>query len=260
MAKKYKVSVEAALKKFTASEQFRQHLRSGQYLYVEKRVCINHPKYVQWIDAEASLTDYAREHQDECCLHLGIFPKKTSDQRVNHRVTGIRGGSHLVLHQRQSCRKFRYYKSCPPISQMPIQRLTKGSRAVIVLAESLPNNFTQMLDKLIESKNMTEEDLAESSSLSEKTIQRLRNHEPKSVTLETVLQLCIGLHLHPILSEYLLRAAGQHFMDTRLHTMYKFLLYTCYDYSVETCNDLLESQGFPVLGKTKKFLPSQDTP
>ena len=88
MAKEYKVSLEVALKKFAASEQFRQHLRSGQYLYVEKRICLNQPKYIHWDAAAVSLTDYAREHQDECCLSPRAFAskvqktKKTGDRFV----------------------------------------------------------------------------------------------------------------------------------------------------------------------------------
>lgn len=252
MAKRHRVSVETALNRLVSSELFSQQLKSGRYIYVERRICLNQPEYIQWDGPMASLTAYAREHQDECCLLPSNYFKKRykskrfavstprSEPRIAHRYAPTK------------CFKVHAYKKHELYRSDHLQRFIKSSRSVTVLAESLPNNFSQMLDKLIESKNMAEEDLAESASLSEKTIQRLRNHEPKSVTLETVLQLCIGLHLHPILSEYLLRAAGQHFMDSKLHTMYKFLLYTCYDYSVEVCNELLESQGFPILGKSKK--------
>lgn len=250
MAKRHRVNVETALNRLVSSELFSQQLKSGQYIYAERRICLNQPKYIQWDGTMASLTAYAREHQDECCLLLSDYPKKKCDQHVTFRSRS----KFRVVQQKPILRCRCWCLSMPSLKRSAhFQRLTKNIAAVTVLTESLPNNFSQMLDKLIESKGMTEEDLAESSRLSVKTIQRLRNHEPKSVTLETVLQLCIGLHLHPILSEYLLRAAGQHFMDTKLHTMYKFLLYTCYEYPVETCNDLLESQGLPVLGKNKNY-------
>lgn len=244
MAKRHRVNIETALNRLVSSELFSQQLKSGRYIYAERRICLNQPKYIQWDGTMASLTAYAREHQDECCLLLSDYPKKKCDQRV-----AFTSRSKCRVALRCRCFKMRAYNKPAHNRVAHFQRLTKSIDTVTVLTESLPNNFSQMLDKLIESKGVTEEDLAESSRLSVKTIQRLRNHEPKSVTLETVLQLCIGLHLHPILSEYLLRAAGQRFMDTKLHTMYKFLLYTCYEYPVETCNDLLESQGLPVLGK-----------
>lgn len=174
-----------------------------------------------------------------------IFEKGRNDDHhttiLNDYKISIENGHYIIIEE------------CYEISSSThIQKLTETSSALVSLVESLPTNFTQMLDKLIESKNVTEENLAEESNVSVKTIQRLRHHDPKGVTLEKILQICIGLHLHPILSEYLLRAAGQHFMDTKLHTMYKFLLYTCYNGSVEECNELLKKQGFPALGKAKK--------
>ena len=253
MSKRYRVSLETALEKLTSSELFGRQLKSGRYIYAEKRICLNQPQYIRWNDTVALLTDYAWEHQDECCLTPNdSTPKVQTGKNAKDRgVVHAYGGSPYVARQRRRTVRCYRCKRCRPKREIFIRRLANTSRTVAVLAESLPNNFSQMLDKLIESKGVTEEELAESANLSVKTIQRLRNHEPKSVTLETVLQLCIGLHLHPILSEYLLRAAGQRFMDTKLHTMYKFLLYTCYEYPVETCNDLLESQGLPVLGKNK---------
>lgn len=250
MAKRHRISIETALNRLTSSGLFRQQLKSGRYIYAEKRICLNAPQYIQWNGSVASLTDYAWQHQGECCLIPETSPKKEIDPCVVRTPRSNSRALHRYITGR--CFKMRAYR-VPGLKRPPnFQRLTKSLDTVTDLAESLPNNFSQMLDKLIKSKGMTEEDLAESSNLSEKTIQRLRNHEPKRVTLETVLQLCIGLHLHPVLSEYLLRAAGQHFMDTKLHTMYKFLLYTCYEYPVEACNELLESQGFPILGKPQK--------
>ncbi|HHX23538.1 MAG TPA: helix-turn-helix domain-containing protein, partial [Thermoanaerobacterales bacterium] len=76
----------------------------------------------------------------------------------------------------------------------------------------LPLTFSGTLNALIDCSGMTEEKLAEAASISEKTIQRLRNDEPDNVTIETVVQLSIGMQLPPVLSSCLLKASGKSFM------------------------------------------------
>lgn len=243
MFKRYEIDVTDALKEYKSSEQFMRQLGSGRYAYVEKHFCLNLPKYIKWDAAAATLTDYAREHKDECCLSF---------------ITIVTGGwacdqnrDSLGFVIQPSVSDPEYHDNPTQVPEH-IKQFAEVSNAVMSLAGELPNNFPKMLDKLIASKGVKEEDLAWESNLSEKTIQRLRHHDQKRIELETVIQLCLGLHLHPILSGYLLRAAGQQFMDTNLHNMYKFLLCSCYEYSVGDCNALLTAQNFPTLGKTKK--------
>ena len=95
---------------------------------------------------------------------------------------------------------------------------------MLAIMKVLPMNFSGTLDALIKWVDMTEKELAEASALSEKTIQRLRNNEPCKVSLETVMQLCIGMKLPPPISSCLLKASGNNFMMTELHMMYQFLL------------------------------------
>lgn len=245
MFKKYEIDVAAALREWQSSEQFKRRLGSGRYAYVEKRFCLNQPKYIDWGKTIATLTPYAREHEDECCLQF---------------FTMVTGGWACDQDRDKPTYSFMTtptvtdpeYRDQPGKIHEHILQYADISKAVMSLASELPNNFPKMLDKLIKNKGIKEEDLAESAYLSEKTIQRLRHDDTKGVTLETVVQLCIGLHLHPVLSGYLLRASGQNFADNNLHNMYRFLLYSCYDYSVEDCNTLLTEQKLPTLGKAKK--------
>jgi len=99
---------------------------------------------------------------------------------------------------------------------------------------------------------MTEEELAWEAGLSEKTIQRLRNQEPDSVTIETVVQLCIGMQLPPQLSSILMRCSGNSFMMTEQHIMYQFLLNSCYTSTLDECNEMLESQNLKPLGRKNR--------
>lgn len=195
--RKYEIGLSDVVKAYTASELFRQRLSTGQYIYAENHFCLNLPKYIKWDATTAILTDYAREHKDECCLSF---------------ITVVTGG--WACDQKPGMMGFATQTSVsdPEYQDNPsqtehIKELAEESNALMSLAGKLPNNFPEMLHELIGAKGVKEEDLAAASKLSEKTIQRLRHHEQKRIELETVIQLCIGLHLHPILSGYLLRAA-----------------------------------------------------
>lgn len=142
------------------------------------------------------------------------------------------------------------YQDDPPLTQAHIEIFAERLKSVNALAKKMPRDLSEMIKKLMKDKGIKEEDLAARSGLSEKTIQRLRNQKIVP-TIETMMQLCIGLQLDPILSEYLMQAAGVRFMDSELHRAYKVLLDTYYLYSVEYCNSLLKDQKLPTLGKAK---------
>ena len=99
---------------------------------------------------------------------------------------------------------------------------------------------------------MTIEALAEASEISEKTIQRLRYNEPDNVSIESVVQLCIGMQLEPMLSDYLLKSSGKSLMMTAQHTMYYFLLHSYYIHSIYECNEMLADQNLKLLGRKNR--------
>lgn len=62
---------------------------------------------------------------------------------------------------------------------------------------NLPYDFGDALKLLMEEREITVEQLAETSGLSEKTISRLRSGENKP-SLPTVIAICIGLSLRSV--------------------------------------------------------------
>ena len=71
------------------------------------------------------------------------------------------------------------------------------------------------------------------------------------VDMGTVISMCIGFKLSPILTDRLLQSAGLAFrLDNPEHLAYLLLLEYCMDYSIEPCNKILEKLGIP---KTKRL-------
>lgn len=106
----------------------------------------------------------------------------------------------------------------------------------------LPGSFSGSLKSHMERKGYTEELLAQESWVSLSTIKQYRQKEEKEKTLKTVTALCIGLHLHPWLTEDLLRKAGIVPKATRQDGAYRYLYTVLYKGTIEDCNVYLRSQ------------------
>lgn len=113
------------------------------------------------------------------------------------------------------------------------------------IVNGLPGGFSGSLKSYMERKGYTEEVLAQESWVSLSTIKQYRQKEDKEKTLKTVTALCIGLHLHPWLSEDLIRKAGVIPKATRQDSTYRYLYTFHYKDSIEECNQYLHSQGLP---------------
>ena len=117
-----------------------------------------------------------------------------------------------------------------------IERLNK-------IINEMPGSFSGSLKYIMEKKGYTEELLSEVSWISLSTIKQYRQKEEKEKTLKTVIALCIGLHLHPWITEELIRKAGIVPKATKQDGAYKFLYTTHYKDSIEDCNIYLRSQN-----------------
>lgn len=113
------------------------------------------------------------------------------------------------------------------------------------ILNALPGGFSGSLKYHMEKKGYTEELLAQESWVSVSTIKQYRQKEEKEKTLKTVTALCIGMHLHPWLTEDLLRKAGIVPKATKLDGAYRFLYTAHYKDKIEDCNVYLKSQGLP---------------
>jgi DNA-binding Xre family transcriptional regulator len=112
----------------------------------------------------------------------------------------------------------------------------------------LPNSFPDALVELMRWRKVTVEGLAEAANVSPKTIQRLRNEPDYTSSLGTIVAVCIGLKLPPVLSRALIQRSGFSFRATETHVAYEFLLTGYYTSSIFDCNEMLIAQNIAPLG------------
>lgn len=107
----------------------------------------------------------------------------------------------------------------------------------------LANALTYLMDEM----DIKEVELAETTGLSERTIQRMRNEIDYKPDIRTVVTVCIGLNLYPQFSHLLLQLAGIFPRNTGEERAYMFLINHYYDATVEECNDYLRRLNFKPL-------------
>ena len=126
--------------------------------------------------------------------------------------------------------------------------LWAASQRLSKLVQSLPPRADATLRMLMTQRRMTIEKLAETSGVSPRTINRLRSSTGHRAEKQTILALCFGLRLEPMLSFDLLRKFGIYLTDTPEDIMYQFVLISLYGEPLRKVNEALAASGTPPLG------------
>lgn len=141
------------------------------------------------------------------------------------------------------------------------EALSKAIEALYREASVIQKPFGKTVEAIMIEKGLTKTwrgktilDVPKATELTGLNANVFRTNMHKSecvVDMGTVISMCIGFKLSPILTDRLLQSAGLAFrLDNPEHLAYLFLLEYCMDYSVEQCNKILEKLG---ISKTKRL-------
>ncbi len=230
-------------------------LFNGYFIYVDSMFCINDEKYVtETEDGGCTLTSYARQHVDECCLKF----------KQKFKVNSIHGDAFYT--QCSLCKDVNAaaYCECNYIDDdcnqdvekraAELKKLKTEGHSIMEIYRNLPMSFSGTLDahmkrlKKEDGRKMTNLELSLRTGLSERYIQDLRKEE-KNVSFGTVCAICIGLHLHPIFSNDLIRKSHNDYPTKDEGFFYKYLIEHHYMDSLDLCNRNLSDMGYPTWGK-----------
>lgn len=230
-------------------------LSNGDFLYVDNMYCINDPKYVSEAeDGGCTLTDYARQQVDECCLKF----------KQKFKISSTQGDAYYTQCSLSRDIDSSSYCECNYIDDEDNQDVEKraaelkklkaeGIRIMEIL-RNLPMSFSGTLDahmKRLEKEDgrkMTNLELSLRTGLSDRYIQDLRKEE-KNVSFETVCAICIGLHLHPKFSNDLISKSRNDYPLTEEGYFNQFLIEHHYMETLDLCNEKLIEMGYRTWGK-----------
>ena len=229
--RKHTISFENATRELARNKSFRDTLASGIYAFVDNCFVIRDRKYIYRDESDTlHLTPYAKAHMAECCLAFAV-------RRIN------RGMQYGMLRYNVEDETFITGSALSTVE------FAKRSKTVSSILQELPASFSETLIAHMKRKGITVEQLAENCLVHPNTITRLRRNTNVSVSLRTVVNLCIGMRLHPMLSMDLVRKAGFCFNTSLEHTAYQNLLYCMTNSSIYECNEYLSQLRIAPLGK-----------
>lgn len=228
--RQYAISFENATRELTRNESFQETLASGAYAYVDNCFVIRDSKFIYRDDlGNLHLTQYAKAHMAECCLAFAA-------RRINRAM------QYGMLRYNVEDETFITGSAFDPTL------FAKQTQVVMGILEKLPATFADTLCAHMKRKGMTVEQLAEASLLSVRNVSRYRNTPYMSISLPTVMSLCIGLKLHPLLATDLIHKAGYYLTTSREHGAYQMLILTMMNNSILECNEYLVKAGLQPLG------------
>lgn len=229
--RKHTISFDNATRELARNKSFRDALETGIYAYVDNCFVIRDSKYL-YRDENGTLhlSSYAKAHMAECCLAF-------ASRRIHP------GMQHGLLRYAIEDETFITGSETSPSD------LAKRTKSIMGVLNSLPEDFSETLVAHMKRKGVTVEQLAENSLVSDRQIYRFRKTPYPNITLPQVVGLCIGLKLHPVFSEDLIKKAGYSFNMSPQHKAYHMLILTMSCNSIYECNEYLAQIGIAPIGR-----------
>lgn len=179
----------------------------SNFIFVENHLCINNEKYITHKkNGNLILTEYARHHIDECCIAFDIKPKTDNDKD-----------------------QVDFYNFCYLCKDVPLGKLSfqaainsDKNQALLNKADILKAqhetikrqsiiqtmNYGDAITFLMKDVDVNEEELADRTGYSTKTIQNYRNNKIGNPSKDVMVAICAGLKLHPDIARMLLSTAN----------------------------------------------------
>lgn len=210
---------------------------ANKIVFVNNMLCINNEKYIQY-DKEGfpSMTRYALDHADECCL---VFKRERKYDRAYDDSYGNLGFlcreisadffvENDVKNETYEERKKELSDEANKKDNDNEAKIIKKVMSSITELEDtfdkLPGSLSKTIDYHIRRKGYTANQLNERTQLSEQFISNLRNNKVRNIKLQTLMKLFVGLNLAPDFCLDLMEKAGVSFPKTKEGRFFRWLV------------------------------------
>lgn len=230
----------------TFNADISEDIKAGNFIHAGGMFVINDPQYVCIEEgSEATLTEYALEHVDECCL---VFSRMT---RVSNKYDD---SFYRICFLCRDADSKSFVEAKYNRDEGKNEDVVKRAREMISVRDeakrvqdimsNLPSSFCGTLNYHINRRNYTNEKAEERSGISARTIQDYRKKFDAKPTLQSVLALCIGLNLQPAFSYDLILKSGYNIMiATEENLIYRYLIEHHHMESIIMWNQKLRDAG-----------------
>lgn len=230
-------------KAYCFDREFKKLIDSGKFIFADRHLVLNNEKYIARDQSgNATLSEYALSHMDECCV---VFSKGYSYQS---KYQGARYYTQFMRNAAPVENQVEYSFELNAHNKTLLKQIKNAKRRSEAMRR-YPGSFAETLVALQKERKLSNKQLADRSFVGEKTIQRLRNDEEYPTSVQTVLALCVGLKLPLPEAEMFLGKT-----DFKLNSMkgegyvYQCVLGACAENSIYEINEMLKENGITPLG------------
>lgn len=246
------VSLEDVFYEYSTNSEFRTLLDSGRFKYIDGYVVINDEKYIQLDENGAStLTDYAWENLDECCLSFGW-------QRIR-RASAKEVLPQIIFHRDNDEQDISKYDSKQNASVVELSKELQKKRKHFEQNEkihklsTIDKNCWTYIYEIITIKGTSKPHFCDLTGLGEENYRKAEKGLNNKPTVRTIVAIGVGLDLDIDTVDNMLKLAGRSFMDNPEDRALKFCITGLSGHPIEDCNDFLESLGYEPLGTKERY-------
>lgn len=237
-----------AIEDLIQNSEFLETVGQGIYIFTEHHFCLDHPKYIGRNRAgEVRLTEYARNHIDECCLgfsaggHFREYESLDSIAARNERES------------KDYLYPLTYIITAKPGTEEYVAQVKKFREYAYNWAEleqGLPEDFGDAVNYLIDHKGTTQLKIALEMGMNQSDISKMGN--AACIPLSHVVALCLALKMNNSITEKMIAKSGCRVRNDDVTKLYKYMLEQPGGYTVEECNQMLKVLEYKPLVEKKK--------
>ncbi len=251
------INPEDAFRLYSSDDAFRGFLDSGNYVYVDNHFVLRDPKFLEATgEGGVRLTDYAKDHIDECSLRFDLKSSSRASLNVDIYLETSLFRSVDSGYQKEPA--FNVDKHNQELMEKA-EAIGRNVAEELNFVKSQKGSFCQEVMAHVKRRGYNKPTFCEKTLLSERMFERIQTDSlRRNLKPETVMQICIGLDLGIAYGEALFEKAGHKLCGSELHLAYKQILATCQGLSVYECNEILASIGLPLLAKRSNYRTKAD--
>lgn len=240
----YMISFKEAIHFRIINKRLDSLIKERKIIYADGFFAINQKEYVQISkNGKIILTDYAREHVDECCLAFNIIGTfKSNLNNISYSsyyiCKNISNQHHTKLELNMESIQNSRIIGIAGCTDIAFEEIMEASK----ILDKMTGSFEECLNVLIKELGYkSNKIIGELAFLDEKTIWNYRKGK-RIPELNKLLAICGGLKLHPRITYKLMEKAGYTIGNRGKQEDFiiMFLIEECYNEGLSSWNNRLE--------------------
>lgn len=235
----YTVPLHEMAKILGKNLMFDKLVHSKQFVYADGHLCLNHPDYVYKLDDNWWLTEYAKQHMDECCLP---FRRVYGKQNLKYTFGELNKEQQVRFYERvftaEQLKALEESRDEYLLSLLNVEYKENGETKIRKMTRGETIKF------LMKRAKMTEEEVAEAADFSVETLTALRSKKEYTPRIGTMLALFTALDLEEVYrNELLIMTKNITNLDSYEYKTYLWFKNVVPGFTVYQVNDYLRNSG-----------------